>query len=172
MKKLILILMAAGLIWTGLTSMSLAMDVASYKSIAKNTIKEALSGSISDIDKLIADQEKLVALGVQGCKDYAKKDSKYEKLMTLVVDNADKMKAMSLEEIEDKWHNGGTLYDNGIDFDAIDHFGPAISYMDAVVHPATTYIVLTQYKKTKDADLLSQVKDELSEVLEHMDHIH
>lgn len=148
-----------------------AMDISGFKKIANATIKEALSGSIADIDKLIADQEKLVAIGVEGCKEYAKKDPKYAKLMKIVVSNADKMMAMGLDEIEEAWHEGGVLADNGIDFEAIDHFGAALSHMDAVVHPATTYIALKEYKKTQDGELLEQVKDELSEVLEHLGHI-
>jgi len=150
---------------------ALAMDVVGYKKIANATIKEALSGSVADIDKLIADQKKLVKIGVQGCRDYAKKDPKHAKLMNLVADNADKMMAMDLDEIEEAWHEGGVPTNSGIDFEAIDHFSPALSHMDTVVHPATSYIALVEYKKTKDGDLLEQVKDELSEVLEHLGHI-
>lgn len=148
-----------------------AMDVSGYKKIANATIKEVLSGSVKDIDKLIADQKKLVAIGVAGCKEYAKTDPKNAKLMKLVISNADKMMAMGLDEIEEAWHEGGVLAENGIDFEAIDHFSPALSHMDTVVHPATSYIALMEYKKSNDADLLEQVKDELSEVLEHVGHI-
>lgn len=148
-----------------------AMDVAGYKKIANATIKQALSGSVTDIDKLIADQEKLVAMGVAGCKEYAKKAPKDAKIMKIVVDNADKMMAMTLDEIEPAWHEGEVLAEHGIDFDAIDHFGAALSHMDTVVHPATSYIALKEYKKTGDEELLEQVKDELSEVLEHIGHV-
>ena len=148
-----------------------AMDVSGYKKIAKATIKEALSGSVKDIDKLIADQKKLVKMGVEGCNEYAKKDPKYAKLMKLVVSNADKMMAMDLDEIEEAWHEGGVLEENGIDFESIDHFSPALSHMDTVVHPATSYIALKEYKLSNDGELLEQVKDELSEVLEHIGHI-
>lgn len=149
-----------------------AMDLATFEKIANATIKEALSGSIGDIDKLIEDQKKLVKIGVEGCKEYAKKDPEHAKLMNLVTDNAEAMMAMSLDDIEEAWHEAEFLTENGIDVDSIEHFSPALSHMDTVVHPATTYIALKEYKKTGDKDLLEQVKDELSEVLEHTSHLH
>ncbi len=171
MKKVIGKLLVASVLSIMLVSGASAADMASFKKMTKNTIRQAISGSISDIDKLIATQVKMLDIGVQGCKEYAQKSPKDAKIMNLVVQNAEKMKAMTLDEIEDAWHEGGVLKKNGIDFDKIDHMGAALSHMDTVVHPATTYIALKEYKKTKDEDLLDQVKDELSEVLEHLDHI-
>jgi hypothetical protein len=171
MKKISVSLVLALILAAFISTQAFAMDVAGYKLIANATIKEALSGSVKNIDKLIADQKKLVEIGVAGCKEYAQKVPKDAKIMKLVISNANKMMAMTLEEIEPAWHEGGVLGENGIDFDAIDHFSPALSHMDTVVHPATTYIALKEYKKSKDGDLLEQVKDELSEVLEHLDHV-
>ena len=173
MKKLICKLMVVSVLTAGLATGAYAMDVATFKKLAKDTIRQAMSGSIKDIDKLIAQQEKLFDIGVQGCREYAAtaKNPKDVKIMNLVIKNADKMKAMTLDEIEGAWHEGGVLNKNGIDFDTTDHMGAAISHMDTVVHPATTYIALKEYKKTKDRDLLDQVKDELSEVLEHIENV-
>ncbi len=147
------------------------MDTGTYKKIANSTIQTVLSGSVSNVDALIADQEKLIAIGIAGCKEYAKQDPKHAKLMKLVVDNADNMKAMTLDEIEPAWHDGEFVNESGIDFDAIDHFSPALSHMDSVLHPATAIIALRDYKGSGDADLLEQVKDELSEVLKHIEHV-
>ena len=171
MKKVIGKLLVASVLSLMLVSGAIAADMVAFKKMAKDTIRQAISGSISDIDTLIATQAKLVDIGVQGCKEFAKKSPKEAKIMNLVVQNAEKMKSMTLDEIEEAWHEGGVLNKNGIDFDAIDHMGAAISHMDTVVHPATTYIALKEYKKTKDEDLLDQVKEELSEVLKHIEHL-
>ena len=171
MKKAIVRTILVALFLVGFVSTASAMDKAGFKEMAKDTIRQALSGSISDIDGLIAQQEKLVAIGVQGCREYAKASPKDAKLMNFVADNAEKMKAMTLDEIEAAWHDGEALKEIGLDFDSIEHFGAALSHMDTVVHPATTYIALKKYKETKDEDLLEQVKDELSEVLEHLTHV-
>ncbi|MBE9529130.1 MAG: hypothetical protein IME99_07820 [Proteobacteria bacterium] len=164
------LLVAASLTFASL-SPALAMDTATYKKVANNTIKTVLSGSVSDVDALIADQKKLIAIGVKGCQEYAKKAPKHAKLMKLVIANADNMTNMTLDEIEPAWHDGEFVNENGIDFDAIDHFSPALSHMDAVLHPATAIIALRDYKSSGDSDLLEQVKDELSEVLKHIEHV-
>lgn len=150
---------------------AIAMDIATFEKITNNTIKQVLSGDPGDIDALIADQEKLIAIGIKGAQDYAKEAPEYAKFMNLVIDNADKMKAMTLDEIEPAWHDGEFITASGIDFEAIDHFSKALSHMDTVLHPATAIIALREYKSFKDPDLLEQVKDELSEVLEHLDHL-
>lgn len=149
----------------------LALDVKGYSKLAKEIVKEALSGSVSDVDALIAKQEELIKMGVAGCNDHASANPKDAKLLNLVTANADKMKAMSLEEIEDQWHDGGYLTSNGVDVESYDHFGAAYSLMDTVVHPATGIIALKMYKTSKDPELLTQVKEELSEVLEHIKHV-
>ena len=173
MKKFICKVIVVSLLSAGLVSGAYAMDmdVTGYKKIARETIKEALSGSISDIDGLIAKQEKLMKMGIEGCREHAKEHPKDAKIMDLVIKNAEKMKAMTLDEIEEAWHEGGVLNENGIDVDSMDHMSTVLSHLDLVVHPATTYIALKEYKKTRDADLLDQVKDELAEVLKHLKHL-
>lgn len=170
MKSYLVRLLLSVFIISCIATAAEAMDKKAFKAMAKDTIRQTLSGNIGDIDKLIATQNKLFAIGVQACKDHAKASPKDAKLMNLVVKNAEKMKAMNLEEIEEAWHEGGVLEENGIDFDDIDQFSAAGSYMDTVVHPATTYIALKEYKKTGDEELLEQVKDELSELLKHLEH--
>ncbi|MEE8431405.1 MAG: hypothetical protein V3S16_09160 [Candidatus Desulfatibia sp.] len=147
---------------------SLAFEKEAFEKLAKDTIKQVISGSIADIDGLIAIQEKMIALGVEGCKMYVSKapDAKDKKIMELVIGGAEKMKGMTMDEIEEAWHDGGVLGKNGIDADSIG-MGQTMSLMDSVIHPATTYIALKEYKKTKDKALLDQVKDELTAVLEH-----
>lgn len=170
-RKLFWSLLVAATLTFASLSPAIAMDTATFKKIANNTIQTVLSGSVSDVDALIADQEKLIAIAIKGCKEYAKKAPKHAKFMKLVIDNADKMTQMTLDEIEPAWHDGEFVNESGIDFDAIDHFSPALSHMDAVLHPATAIIALRDYKSSGDADLLVQVKDELAEVLKHLEHI-
>ncbi len=148
-----------------------AFDKSAYKDLATQTVRKAISGNINNVDALIKKQEELIQLGVKGCRQYAKNSDKHTKLMNLVADHASDMKKMSLDEIESAWHEGGFLKENGIKYEDLDHFGKAVSLMDAVVHPATTYILLNKYKKTGNAALLDQVKGELTEVLDHMKHI-
>lgn len=148
-----------------------AVDVEMYKAMATETIQAALSGSMSDVDGLIEKQEKLIEMGVTTCREHVGMAKKDEKLMNLVMDNVDRMKGMTLEEMEEAWHEGGVLKANGIDFDSLDEMGAAVSVMDMVLHPATAYIALKQYKQTGDQGLLTVVKDELNEVLEHLDFV-
>lgn len=164
MKKLFFSIM----VMVGLVTVVNASDLDEFKAIANKTIKAVVDGNI-DADKMLIDMDRLIVLGQSFCKKHA--TGKATKFMNLVIDNADKMKAMSLDEIEEAWHDGQAIKDAGINIDEFDHFSPAFSAADTVIHPATSYIVLKNYKKDGDKDGLAQIKDELSEVLEHASHL-
>lgn len=147
-----------------------ALDVARFKALASQTVQDLNSGN-PDIGVLIARQEELIVIGVDGCRDLAAIDPAASPVMRLVVDGAEGMKHMDLDEIEEAWHDGGVLDEHGIDFDDLDHFGPVVSHMDAVVHPATAYLLLKQYQRDGNRAHLRQVKEELSEVIKHIGHL-
>lgn len=149
-----------------------AMDTAAYKGMAEETIREVLSGKFSDIDKTLARQEKLIALGVAEAQEFAAKAPEHAKLMQLTVSNVDAMKKMSPEELEEQWGDGGKAFQAaGFDLDKLNQFGAVRSHTDVIIHPATTYVLFSQYKKTGDKVLLDQAKSELTEVLEHLQHL-
>jgi hypothetical protein len=149
---------------------SVAGGLAEYKKLAKNTIEQAQKGTISNIDALIAQQATLVDLGVDACNHYSNKHPKAKHILDLVTSNANVMKQLSLSEIEKKWHHGGELKKHGYSVKD-DHFGAVGNLIDAVIHPATTYIALNNYKKDKKAEYLQQVVAELSEVLVHLQYL-
>jgi hypothetical protein len=163
-------LMAGGLLLLGFITSVSAADLTEYKRLAEDTIKQAQSGRIHNIDQLIAQQEKLVAIGVAACDEYADKHPKAKRILGLVTSNAESMKHLSLSEIEEKWHHGGELKKNGYEVKE-DHFGQVGNLIDAVIHPATTYIALTNYKNDGNKDHLEQVVAELSEVLVHLQYL-
>lgn len=148
-----------------------AMDKDQYINIANATIKEANGGFISNVNQLIAMQEKLVQLGVEGSKDYIKRHPEHADVLGEVVANAEKMKQMTLNQIEDQWHSGKYMRSKGYDLDQFDHFGELFSLMDAIIHPATSYIALKDYKISRKDELLGRASAELIEVVEHVKHI-
>ena len=147
------------------------MDVEKYKMIATEVIRESMKGASANTEKMISQNEQLIEMGIAGSRTFAASNAKHSKLLTLTADNAAAMKAMSLDEIEEQWHEFGYLAKHGIDAESIEHFGPAISLMDTIVHPATAIIAIHSYQKESDSEYLDQVKAELSEVLEHIKHI-
>lgn len=155
-----------------LTSQVQALDVDNYRKIASATIKQMDMGVVGDIDTMIAMQEQLMVLGMEGGVSYLQNNPKGGKPLQLVILNAESMKELSLDQIESQWHEGGFLKSKGIDQEKIDHFGPMMSLMDSVIHPATSYLLLQEYKMTGNRDLLVRVKAELFEVLEHINHVH
>lgn len=148
------------------------MDTETYKRIATEVIQESMKGERANTEKMISQNEQLVKMGIESSRAYAAENSEHAKLLTLTADNADVMKAMSLEEVEEQWHEFGFLASHGIDAESIEHFGPVISLMDSIVHPATAIIAVREYRKERDEEYLEQVKAELSEVLEHLKHIY
>lgn len=163
-------IIAIGCTTISLSSTSIAGELSEYKRLAQNTIEQAQKGTISNIDELIEQQAKLVQLGVEACNEYGKKHPKARRILDLVTSNAEMMKQLSLSEIEEKWHHGGELKKNGYAVKE-DHFGAVGNLIDAVIHPATTYIALTHYKRDKKPEHLDQVIAELSEVLVHIQHL-
>ncbi|MGO4854466.1 hypothetical protein [Phaeovulum sp. W22_SRMD_FR3] len=147
-----------------------ALDVKQYKAVVVDTIIAIQSGKI-DVDALIAQQETLVQLGVQGARDYAKEHPESAPLLTFVADEAPHMSDLTLPQIEAQWHEGAALQRVGLNIHDFDHFSPELSHMDTMVHPATAVIALRDYKATGNEDDLDQVVDELSEVVEHIKHL-
>lgn len=159
---------SAFVILFSVSTIAAAMDVAGFTRLAQFTVKQLNTGLVGDIDDLIAKQEQMIQLGIDGATDYAQKNPEHAKLLRTVVANADAMKKMTLEEIEAQWHEGAYLKKRGMDPEKLDHFGAVSNLMDAVIHPATSYICLTLYKKSGDSELLARANAELVEVIEHV----
>ncbi|MCI0505226.1 MAG: hypothetical protein L0Z73_03875 [Gammaproteobacteria bacterium] len=68
------------LIFGHITAVS-AADLAEYKPLAEYTIRQAQNGHVKDIDQLIAQQDKLVQIGVAACNDYANKHPKEKNIL-------------------------------------------------------------------------------------------
>ncbi len=169
----ILVALIAGMGTLAYAETSHEFDKASFDKIAKKTIGGILSGKV-DVDAMLIDMNKLLEIGIAGCKEHmteAETPAEEKKIMKITIDNAQKMTSLTLDQIEAQWHENGALKANGIDTEKYDHFSEVNCHYDTIVHPATALICLKQYKKTKDEDLLEQVKDELVEVREHLKHL-
>lgn len=169
----ILTMLIAGIVTYAFAGTEPQFDIKLYDKIAKRTIGMAISGNI-DVDSMLADMERVIEIGIAGCKKHINepKTPPIEvKMMKLVIENAQRMKFLTLDEIEAQWHEGGVFKQNGIDVGKFDHFTKVMCYTDAVVHPATCIICLKEYKKTKNEVLIEQVQDELVEVREHLKHL-
>ena len=169
----ILMFLVSGFISNAIAAGDHQFDKATFTKIAKKTIGKVISGNI-DADAMITDMEKLVALGIEGCKEHmneAGTSADEIKVMQMVIDNASSMGSMSLADIEAQWHEGAFAKANGVDISGFDHFSEVLSHYDTVIHPATAIICLKQYKVLADEALLEQVQDELAEVNEHINHL-
>jgi len=149
------------------SSYTLALDIQRYNQHAEDSIRMIRDGRI-DIQHLITLQEQLIRLGVTAIKTYGDRAKPHATMLREVAANAERMKNMSLTDIEQQWHRGGFLKTKGYSIDALDHFGAVNSLMDAVIHPATAYICLKNYQQHPDQALLDQVVAELTEVMEHI----
>lgn len=148
-----------------------AMDFDGFKSLASLTVRQMNMGVAGDIDAMIAIQEELMVIGMQGGVQYLQMNPEGGVALQATILNAESMKALSLEQIEALWHEGQFLQARGIDTEHLDHFGAEVSLMDTIIHPATSYLALKQYKRTGDPDLLTRAKAELMEVLIHLDQL-
>jgi len=164
-------LLCGAIIFGGLSSNVNAIDSETYLKLANDTIHEANGGFVPNINRLIDAQLKLVEIGIAGSKEYIRQHPEHADVLGEVVSNAENMVNMSLDEIEDQWHQGKYMRARGFDLDKFDHFGSLFSLMDAIIHPATSYISLKEYKRTRDTKYLARASAELIEVVEHVKHI-
>ena len=148
-------------------------DKAGYDKTAKKIIGSIVSGNINP-EQLKIHLETLLNLGIKGCEEHmAEKETpeKEKKLMELTINNAKKMADLTLEEIENQWHDGGAAKAAKIEFESYDHFDEVMCHYDAVVHPATCIICIKAYEKSPKDEYLEQIQDELAEVREHLKHL-
>lgn len=159
------------LLFAGICGNAQAIDSERYIKLANASIQEANGGFIPNINQLIKIQQTLIEIGIAGSKEYIRSNPQHADILTEVVNSAESMMNMSLEEIEDQWHQGKYMRAKGFDLDKLDHFGPLFSLMDSIIHPATSYISLKEYKRTRDTQYLGRASAELIEVVEHVSHI-
>ncbi|MBI3777231.1 MAG: hypothetical protein HY273_17090 [Gammaproteobacteria bacterium] len=70
------------------TAPACAMDIDNYIDVAKQAASTVKKGKLKDIDKLIAQQEELIRLAVEGALKYAEENSARRKMMHLLVLNS------------------------------------------------------------------------------------
>lgn len=148
-----------------------AMDTVLFTKLANDTIQEAKEGFVTDINRLMAMQKQMLELAVEASKRYIQRHPEHRDILSTVVNNTEAMLGMSLEQIEEQWHQGKFMRSQGFDLDELDHFGELFSLMDSMIHPATSYIALKEYKRTRNTDFLARASAELIEVVEHVAHI-
>jgi hypothetical protein len=142
-----------------------AEDWQHFEKMATQTIKAVEKGHPEDVDELIILQERLMEIGIKACKNYALANPDDAKLFQLVVNNAENMKILSLGEMKYQWHAKRFLLSHGIPVEKLQQNSTTGSLLDAVVHPATAYVALTEYRRTGDTSLLEQVNLELTEAV-------
>ena len=149
-----------------------AMETDAYRALVAQTIAAIGDATHAvDVDALVAVQERLMAIGVEGAREHALRSPADAPLMRFVIDRAPGLTALDLDAIEAQWHEGAALEAVGVDFLATDHFDRALSHMDAIVHPATAIIALRAFERTGERFHLVQVRNELAEMTAHLDAI-
>ena len=150
---------------------SYALNSVEFKNVAVGAIKEIVAGA-KDVDSIIAKQEQLLKLGVEGSLSYADGNPDAAAPLRLVAKHADEMPQLSLEQIEELWgHDQEMFKENGIDLSVYDDFSPVTMLLHTVIHSAENIILLKQYKSSKDEELLAEVKDMLTELMDEIGYI-
>lgn len=137
-----------------------AFDAEQYIETADTIIKTAKRGKVKDVDKLIDMERELIRLGVEGCLEHAEKNPTDLKLMQLVVLNSQRMRKLSLDDLQKDWIEGVYPTSHGVAIDKLGPKDPAQQFLDMVVRPAAAIIALQNFKKSKNAAMLQRVQEE------------
>jgi len=148
-----------------------AADVDKYNTLLAASMAELDKGTSADLDAVEADQEELLLIGIEACREFGGEDAEFQPMMEFIIESIPTMRAMTLDEIERQWHEGGALEEAGFYNSTVEHFGKVNSRMDMVLHPVTVMIALDAYRSAQNPMLLEHALDELEEVFEHLQHI-
>jgi hypothetical protein len=120
------------------------------------------------------DMLKLIEMGKQGCRAHmenAATPQAEKEMMRLILAQADQLPTLTIDEIEEQYHDGEFMKKQGIDLEQFDHFSTVMGLYDTVIHPATVIILMREYEKNGDKGVLVQASDELKEIFEHLKYI-
>ena len=146
-------------------------DTQRYTQTAQQAIAALENATKDDLVKIRAMQDELLQIGIEAARELGAHDEEIGEMMAFVIDSVPAMQAMSLEEIEVQWHDGIALETAGYMNSTHDHFGVINSVMDMILHPVTVQLALTEFENTGNKDYLWQAKEELHEVVMHVNHI-
>lgn len=166
MKQTIFILFMTTALWTAAPVYANAMDVEQYVEIGEKSLKSIKRGKMKDVDKILNQQRELIRLGIEGCLEFAEKSPADAKMMHLVVLNSQRMRNLPLDQFQKEWLEGGYLRAHGIDIDKFSGRDQQTTYYNAVVRPAGAIVVLEEYQKSKNPDLLQSLHKQLSEAVD------
>ncbi len=170
MKKITIVSGLAGLGLLASVGAAEAMSASSYtayKQLAESGIQKLSAPAFSDVEGLRSLTNQVIEVGVRGAREYAEQSPGSAKLMNLLVANVDNMRKMTIPEIEEAWHDGGFIEANGINYDFSASDTPDVNHVEAVVHAVTILLLLEEYEKSQDKDMLEQARDEFAEVIQN-----
>lgn len=148
-------------------------DVHLYNQLCKKNIGRIISGNI-DVKKMMANMDVMLEQGVEGAEVHMKAGDTPAleiKMMKMLIDNAERMKSLSVNEIDEQWHEGAVFKAEGIEITKMDPLGEAMRHMELIVYPAEAMACLKQYEKTNDEGLLNDMKQRLMEARDHLKHM-
>jgi len=135
----------------------MASQINLYETKSHNLVK-LINDKSSAKELVIARAKELVEISKPVLMGFQKKYPQCQGYLQTVLDNAQKMQTISLNEIEEKWHEGKALPE---DTDSV-----CMETKELIVHPSTVVILANNdfnSKKNKE-----QMSDEINEVIEHM----
>jgi hypothetical protein len=136
-------------------SKSIHKDVDQYKEVAERLILNNDKGAKPIVLK--EDAIELINLAKPILKKYTARNPKCNELLTFIMAKSTYMQNLSLSEIEDKFHDG-----NGLPKADETCYEPK----ELIVHPSTVVILS---KSNLTAEGREQIKDEIEEVIGHLD---
>jgi hypothetical protein len=87
-----------------------AMEVAQYKKLLEETVKEAVSGTIGDPDATVARLEQALKLAIDGAKAFIAKEPSHQKVFGALIGGLDKLKRMPADDVEAEWGEDGNQF--------------------------------------------------------------
>jgi hypothetical protein len=120
--------------------------------------EEAITNPQSEGERIVREARTLMAMGSELLKEISLKQSDCRVVLDLVAQNAEQMTALSVKQIEEKYHQGKALPQ-----------APELCFeaKEFVVHPAT--VIVLAREKGFDSETRGLMAGELGELAHHVD---
>ena len=143
-------------------------ELGNFQKVSKELI-DLVTDTKIDQALILKKADELMAMGVDIAKDVSAHEAECKQVLEVFIQDSQKMKQLSMEEMEALYHDGGIFEKKGINIDPDDDkYEECFETSHFIVHPATVPILISAYNKDHDKMHLNTIKEELVTLYNHV----
>ena len=140
-----------------------------YKILCKEIIDLVTVAGEPDTNKILAKADKLIHIGVEIATEHGSEEAICKPIIDVFASEAENMKTVTMEKMEELYHDAGILAQKGVNIDPDDDkYEECMEKTHLITHPGTVPVLINAYKKDHNKKHLNTLKEELATLYEHL----